>query len=233
MIFGHLPLLSNCISGCFVKTSISCLIPMIPIKIQCPCGQRYVFDVDPSLSEIPHAVSCPSCGMDGNEAAKELLHQATAVPATATPKLRVSAVTVGNTIAAAAPRISAPIPQIDRAQAEHEARAKIFWGDDPDEVTRHLMMQGLSLQDASALVAEFNKERAAATRGNGFRKLFIGVPMMFVPVVAFVIFSSIRIFPLKIFAVTVMVGIWGAWWTLNGTMMLIAPKIEPGDVADQ
>jgi len=39
--------------------------------------------------------------------------------------------------------------------------------------------------------------------------------------------------PLKLFAVTVAVGLWGAWWFLKGMIMFCAPKSEPGDVADK
>jgi hypothetical protein len=42
---------------------------MIPIKIQCGCGQRYVFDVEPVNGEMPTPVACPECGADGTAAA--------------------------------------------------------------------------------------------------------------------------------------------------------------------
>jgi hypothetical protein len=30
-----------------------------------------------------------------------------------------------------------------------------------------------------------------------------------------------------------MVGLWGVWLLLNGIIMFLAPKSEPGDLADQ
>ena len=38
---------------------------MIPIKIQCGCGQHYAFDVAPIGGEIGVEVRCPACGADG------------------------------------------------------------------------------------------------------------------------------------------------------------------------
>jgi hypothetical protein len=46
---------------------------MIPIKIQCGCGQRYAFDVEPVHGRMPSPVACPVCGADGTAAANELI----------------------------------------------------------------------------------------------------------------------------------------------------------------
>jgi hypothetical protein len=37
----------------------------------------------------------------------------------------------------------------------------------------------------------------------------------------------------ELFVVTIMVGLWGTWKVLKGTIMFSAPKSEPGDVAEQ
>src|SRR5678815_1843962 len=49
---------------------------LIPIKIQCGCGQRYAFDVEPVGGRMPGPVSCPVCGADGTSAANMALAQA-------------------------------------------------------------------------------------------------------------------------------------------------------------
>lgn len=46
---------------------------MATIKIQCPCGQRYSFDVEPDVARMPSPVLCPVCGADGTGAADEIL----------------------------------------------------------------------------------------------------------------------------------------------------------------
>lgn len=44
---------------------------MMPIKIECECGQRYAFDVEPVNGRMPTRVACPTCGTDGTSAAND------------------------------------------------------------------------------------------------------------------------------------------------------------------
>ena len=46
---------------------------MMPVKIQCSCGQRYVFDIEPVCGRMPGRVACPVCGMDGTRVANEII----------------------------------------------------------------------------------------------------------------------------------------------------------------
>lgn len=46
---------------------------MMPIKIQCGCGQRYAFEVEPVCGRMPDAIICPVCGADGTSAANEAI----------------------------------------------------------------------------------------------------------------------------------------------------------------
>jgi hypothetical protein len=48
---------------------------MIPIKIQCGCGQKYAFDVEPVNGRMSSAVACPVCGADGTAAADAVIAQ--------------------------------------------------------------------------------------------------------------------------------------------------------------
>lgn len=123
--------------------------------------------------------------------------------------------------------------QLDRAQLEHEARAKILWGDPPEQVIKFVMMQGAGREEAKRLVNALFEERAATIRANGIRKIVIGSGLVLVPLVAFVIFKTVGILPLKLFALTIMAGAWGAWMLFNGIFMVVAPKREAGDVAEQ
>jgi len=43
------------------------------IKIQCGCGTKYAFDVEPVNNRMPAPVGCPNCGTDGTFAANEIL----------------------------------------------------------------------------------------------------------------------------------------------------------------
>jgi hypothetical protein len=43
------------------------------LKVQCGCGTKYAFDVEPVNGRMPAPVACPSCGTDGTYAANEML----------------------------------------------------------------------------------------------------------------------------------------------------------------
>ncbi len=53
------------------------------IKIQCHCGTKFAFDVEPVNGQMPWRVQCPACGMDGTDAANAVLRQILAPPAAA------------------------------------------------------------------------------------------------------------------------------------------------------
>jgi hypothetical protein len=122
--------------------------------------------------------------------------------------------------------------QMEPERALKEARSKILWGDDPNDVAKFLMSQGFGSDEAKGEIAPLLLERAKAVRGAGMNKIFTGVGMMFVPVLAFVAFTMMGVFPIKIFGAAVAVGLWGAYRALGGTMMVLAPKGEKGDVSD-
>ena len=78
---------------------------MIPVKVECGCGQRYAFDVEPLNGRMPASVVCPVCGADGTAAANESIAQALAARAPTTaaaPSMRLRPST---------PPIAPPIPE--------------------------------------------------------------------------------------------------------------------------
>jgi hypothetical protein len=48
---------------------------MMPIKINCGCGQRYSFDIEPINGRMPSSVACPVCGADGTSVANAIIAQ--------------------------------------------------------------------------------------------------------------------------------------------------------------
>jgi hypothetical protein len=48
---------------------------MIELKVQCDCGQKYKFDVEPLNGRMPFTVACPICGADGTAKANALLQE--------------------------------------------------------------------------------------------------------------------------------------------------------------
>src|SRR5580692_177849 len=68
---------------------------MTELKVQCDCGQRYKFDVEPVNGQMPFTVNCPVCGLDGTEKANVLLQplptqQAEQSLPIGIPKLRIN-----------------------------------------------------------------------------------------------------------------------------------------------
>ncbi len=87
-------------------------------------------------------------------------------------------------------------------------------------------------EEAAELVQPMFQERAATIRSTGLRRILSGCGMICVPIVAFVCFSRMGVLPIKLFAMTVAVGLWGAWRALNGGIMLASPGTASGDVAE-
>ena len=227
---------------------------MLPIKIQCGCGQKYAFEVEPANGQMPYTIACPVCGVDGTEAANSVIAQymattvAVAQPAAALAVATASSgaasmggVSIARHVAPppAAPTQSARKPllpgQITPEQAAIEGRAKIFWGDAPDEVKRFLMINNYSVPEATAMVNEWFTERAKTIRKNGIKKFFIGIVLAAVPVIFyFVAVAKAGDFaPMKLFAFCIMVGLYGAYLLIKGAIMFCAPRSEPGDVSSQ
>lgn len=53
---------------------------MMPIKIQCACGQKYSFEVEPVGGRMPAPIACPVCGVDGTAAANDIIAQNLSAP---------------------------------------------------------------------------------------------------------------------------------------------------------
>lgn len=243
---------------------------LVPVKIECGCGQKYAFDAEPINGQLSTTVGCPACGTDGTAAANQVIARALqtqaaapvvrvaapaairvavptnaahsaagpTAPALTAPRISVAAYSAPAAVAiAAAPAESAPAPrlpgQMDRDRVEAEARAKIMWGDEKLEVFKFLRTQGVPAEEANQLIEELLIERAEVVRQNGQRHTFQGAFMICVPIIAFFAFKKAGFFPLKIFGATVAVGCWGAWKVIKGVIMILSPKSEGGDVADQ
>jgi hypothetical protein len=214
---------------------------MIPVKIECGCGQHYAFEVEPVNGHMPTAVKCPACGIDGTAAANAFITQCTAGQSAANeatplrPRVRVN---VPASLQMASPSGEPASPAIaggrviDRERIETEARAKIFWGDKPEEVTAFAMGQGLDHEEASALVAEIYKERLANLRGIGVRKILTGAGMLCAPIVPLAMFwktGNLRIKPLGF---TIAIALFGLWILMKGIFLLAAPQSTSGDVGE-
>ena len=197
---------------------------MIPVKIECECGQNYAFDVEPVNGKMPGGVACPGCGADGTAVANEFIAQQFA-PAPADPEpMRLA------TAAIPAASSSSRRPQIDREKAEQEAKAKIMWGDSMEEVAAYLTVKGLHRSEAAEIAYQAYKERAAIVRRNGIWKIIAGILMMCVPLIAYLGFKTAGRFPIRISLICYGIGILGAYMLITGIMAIVSPKSEKGAV---
>jgi len=95
---------------------------MIPVKVQCACGQRYAFDVEPVNGRMPYPVACPVCNADGTASANAIIAQAlgasaaTAAPA-ATLRATITPPAAAGQSAGATPRRDQPVRSIRRESA--------------------------------------------------------------------------------------------------------------------
>lgn len=67
---------------------------MIPVKIQCGCGQKYAFDVEPVDGQMAAAIACPICGLDGTTIANQIISEAMSSMAQPPPLTTLSTATV-------------------------------------------------------------------------------------------------------------------------------------------
>ena len=77
------------------------------IKVQCDCGTKYAFDVEPVEGRMPAPVYCPSCGKDGTAASNLILEQTLGVQPTSSGHSRLR---IGGLAPAAAASAQAPGP---------------------------------------------------------------------------------------------------------------------------
>jgi hypothetical protein len=127
-----------------------------------------------------------------------------------------------------------PIRPIDRDQVEVEARAKTFWGDAREDVVKYLMMQGIPAVEATEIAEGLFTERAQIIRAAGVKKIIIGIPLMALPVVLwFVFLATIHFVPIKLWALTLMAGLYGMYCLFKGLIMFFSPKSEPGDCSEK
>jgi hypothetical protein len=50
------------------------------IKVQCPCGTRFEFEVEPVHERMPVPINCPACGADATNLANDVIRQRASQP---------------------------------------------------------------------------------------------------------------------------------------------------------
>ncbi|MGP8199233.1 MAG: hypothetical protein ACLQU4_07010 [Limisphaerales bacterium] len=91
------------------------------IKVQCGCGARYSFEVEPQDGTMPFRVNCPTCNADGTDAANQIIAQTLAAQPKVQARLRVQATAAP---AADIPRPQTPGPGLNPSMQKFKAEAR-------------------------------------------------------------------------------------------------------------
>jgi outer membrane protein assembly factor BamB len=92
------------------------------IKIQCPCGSKYSFEVDPVEGRMPFAVNCPTCNADGTEMANQIIAETSAKP-----RLRVHAAVPEAGPAPPPPHPSPPVSAMEKMRRDRRQFRVMGW----------------------------------------------------------------------------------------------------------
>lgn len=122
--------------------------------------------------------------------------------------------------------------QPDRDQAEVEARAKILWGDAPDEVIHFLMLRGFTNEEASENIRAMLKERRRTIRAKGIVKTIGGILLTCGAAGFLVTMLKYGFFSPFVLGLDGLACVCGLWMILNGLWKIIAPGAQIGDASD-
>ena len=90
------------------------------MKIQCPCGAKYAFDVTPDMAQRRVEFICSACGRDSSDAINELIRRELAADSSSSSTV---------SLPAAAPAAAPEIPVAAAAPASTPARVQVRVGD--------------------------------------------------------------------------------------------------------
>jgi len=204
---------------------------MVPVKVECECGQNYAFDVEPVNGKMPAAISCPSCGADGTAAANDFISRQPVTEAAATSESVRAPMRLARAQAQATAPVAADDP--DRAKLVREAKAKMVGGESTEQVAAFLTVKGFDRIEAMELARDFYKERASIVRTNGVKKTIVGLVLMSVPFIAYLIIKDSGRLMIKRFFWAYGVGIAGGYLFVSGLIMILAPRSEQGTVVKE
>lgn len=122
--------------------------------------------------------------------------------------------------------------QPDRDQAEVEARAKILWGDAPDEVIHFLMLRGFTNEEASGKIRAMLKERRRTIRAKGIVKTIGGILLTCGAAGFLLTMLKYGFFSPFVLGLDGLACVCGLWMFLNGLWKIIAPGAQIGDASD-
>ncbi len=76
------------------------------VKVHCPCGTRFEFEVEPVNDRMPVSINCPACGADATELANAVIQRQLAAPPAGAPPAAIRVTAPG----ASRPQLRMPAP---------------------------------------------------------------------------------------------------------------------------
>lgn len=119
-----------------------------------------------------------------------------------------------------------------------EARARIMWGDSPDDTRQWLLETGIDGRRSDEIIREFMDERCAEIRREGKSEIYVGVKLFFAATL--IVLLRLTIFEKyfyeytidKIYGIAMMFFAYGLWKFLRGMNFFYrSPEIR-GSVGD-
>jgi hypothetical protein len=112
-----------------------------------------------------------------------------------------------------------------------DAKSKIIWGEDPEDVKRYLRENG-NIGDAQVdgLIKAFMSERNAHARGEAIKKITVGSLLLSIPILYLAIsYFIIGYIFTKIVALTCVPGIYGLIKLSDGLILMLKPSTKIDD----
>jgi len=94
------------------------------------------------------------------------------------------------------------------------------------------MIQGIGREEASVMVSAMFRERVRTIRGNGIRKILMGIIMAVGAAATFLFLFRIGFISIWLLASAGIACVSGLWMILIGIFKVLAPKSEHGDASD-
>ena len=182
------------------------------VKIQCPCGTRFAFEVEPVNGRMPVRINCPGCGADGTDLANEVIRQKFAATAVPVPPVAVAPAPVPQAAAAASVTFCPRHPK-SRATETCRVCGKPICGE--------------CMKQFGYVCSTFCRKRAEQTG--------MDVPVyekQLAVVAAKAAWVAAWIFRAAVFLVVVLAGAW-IWYTFFGSQprVIYSEKLPHGDRA--
>ena len=124
-----------------------------------------------------------------------------------------------------------PAPS-SRESLIYEARARIIWGDAPEEVAEWLASQGVEEEKVRQIVWACLKERRDEVRRKGLAELLIGALITTAGAFGIGGMHFVGIVHSKAFALFILVGLYGLYRAGKGLVYLVSGHRIPGSLTE-